>query len=219
MSDTTPYKILLADDHVLIRHGIKRIIAQNDALQVIGEVSDGEELLDALEKNTVDLIILDIGMPKIGGIEAVGLIKSRYPWIKVLMLTLYNTKEYFCHAMAAGADGYLVKDDSEEEVLVAITTVKEGKKYIYPAFSEGLGDDELNSYRRETHLTFQELTRREREILKLVVDGHTSRQIADHFGLSPRTVDHHRASLLRKFKMKSSVDLVNFVVRNGLITS
>ena len=219
MDDTPVNRILLADDHVLIRHGIKNIIAKNSALQVVGEVSNGEELLDNLEKKSVDLIILDISMHRIGGIEAVGLVKGRYPWIRVLILTMHKSKHYFYHAMAAGADGYLVKDDSDEELLVAINTVMGGKNYISPVFAQDFADDVINTYRHKKQITFQELTKREKEILQLVVDGYTSRQMADHLGLSPRTVDHHRANLLRKFKMKNSVDLVNFAVRNGFIAS
>ncbi|WP_136807976.1 response regulator [Desulfosediminicola flagellatus] len=218
MAENDPYRIVLADDHVLIRHGIKNIIAKNCNFQVVGEVSNGEELLSLLETEKVDLIILDISMPKIGGMEAVGLVKAKWSWIKVLILTMHKTKQYFYHAMTAGADGYLVKDDPDEELLTAIRKIQSGKKYISPVLADDFTDDVINSYQNEKKSPFQELTKREKEILQLVVDGYTSRQMADSLGLSPRTVDHHRSNLLRKFQMKNSVDLVNFAVRNGFVT-
>ncbi|WP_163337084.1 response regulator transcription factor [Desulfopila sp. IMCC35008] len=218
MKDTAPYRVVLADDHVLIRHGIKNIIARDSGLQIVGEVCNGEELLDLLQEDTVELIILDISMPKIGGMEAVAMIKGKYPWIKVLMLTMHKNKQYFYHAMSAGADGYLVKDDSDEELLVAINKIRSGKNYISPYLAEEFADDVINSYRSDKRNLFQELTRREKQILQFVVDGYTSRQVADQLGLSPRTVDHHRSNLLKKFQMNNSVDLVNFAVKNGFVT-
>lgn len=219
MSEGEKFRIVLADDHSLIRHGIKNIIKQDSSLQVVDEVSNGEELLDVLERETVDMIMLDISMPKIGGMEAVGLVKNKYPWIKILMLTMHKNKQYFYHAMAAGADGYLVKDDSDEELLVAIARIKSGKSYISPLLAEDFADDVINTYRNKKRSPFLQLTRREKEILQLVVDGHTSKKMAEKLGLSPRTIDHHRSNLLKKFKMKNSVDLVNYAVRNGIVTS
>jgi len=218
MVEDSPYRIVLADDHVLIRHGIKNLLSQKEELQVVGEASSGEELLLFLDRNPVDLIILDISMPNIGGLEAVTLVRTRYPQVKILIFTMHKSKQYFYHAMTAGADGYLIKDDSEEELLVAIRKIRAGKNYLSPFLAEDFADDVINTYRRERKTPFQELTRREKEILQLVVDGYTSKQMADKLGLSPRTVDHHRSNLLRKFDMNNSVDLVNFAVRNGFAT-
>ncbi len=212
-------RIVLADDHVLIRHGIKRIIKANEALQVVGEASSGEELLDLLETSEADLIILDIAMPGIGGMETIGKVKSTYPWIKILMLTMHNNKQYFYNAMSAGADGYLMKDDSDNELLVAIEKVLSGRSYISPFMAEDFADDVISMYRNEKKSPFQELTRREKEILQLVVKGLTSKQMAEQLHLSQRTVDHHRSNLLRKFNRKNSVEMVNYAVRNGFVTS
>jgi DNA-binding NarL/FixJ family response regulator len=219
VSEQKQYRILLADDHVLIRHGIKNIIKKNDQLEVVGEVSNGKQLMSFLEDSEVDLIILDISMPDIGGMEAIGLVKNKYPWIKILMLTMHKNKQYFYSAMAAGADGYLMKDDSDEELLVAITKVLNGKSYISPYMTDDFADDVISMYRNERRTPFQELTKREKEILQLVVQGFTSKQMAGQLNLSQRTIDHHRSNLLRKFNRKNSVDLVNYAVRNGLVTS
>lgn len=219
MGEIENCRILLADDHVLIRHGIKNIIKRNEKFQITGEVSNGKELLAFLETQMVDMIILDISMPGVGGMEAVGLVKAKHPKIKVLMLTMHKNKQYFYNAMAAGADGYLMKDDSETELLVAIEKVLSGKNYISPFMAEDFANDVINMYRYEKKSPLQEMTKREKEILQLVVGGYTSKKIAAHLDLSQRTVDHHRSNLLRKFNKKNSVDLVNFAVRNGFVTS
>ena len=213
-----PLKIILADDHVLIRHGIKNLLSQSGEFEVVGEASNGEELIVMLDDHPAELVILDISMPKIGGLEAIAMVRERRPAMKILIFTMHKSKQYFYHAMMAGADGYLVKDDSEEDLLRAIRRIQEGRTYISPFLAEDFADDVINVYRREKKSPFQEITKREREILQLVVDGYTSRQIADSLKLSPRTIDHHRSSLLRKFNMNNSVDLVNFAVRNGFAT-
>ena len=213
-----PLKIILADDHVLIRHGIKNLLSQSGEFEVVGEASNGEELIVMLDDHPAELVILDISMPKIGGLEAIAMVRERRPAMKILIFTMHKSKQYFYHAMMAGADGYLVKDDSEEDLLRAIRRIQEGRTYISPFLAEDFADDVINVYRRDKKSPFQELTKREREILQLVVDGYTSRQIADSLMLSPRTIDHHRSSLLRKFNMNNSVDLVNFAVRNGFAT-
>jgi len=219
MVSTKPlYRILLADDHTLIRHGIRNLISNNPALTVIGEVGDGEELLAFLETSQPDLLILDISMPKLTGIEAVSRVKKLYPEIKILMLTMHKNKQYFYHAMSAGADGYLMKEDSDEELLLAIKRIQDGKSYLSPFLSQDFADDVISAYRNNRSSPFETLTNREREVLNLVVAGHTSKVMADMLCLSPRTIDHHRANLLRKFDMKNSVDLVNFAVRNGFVT-
>jgi DNA-binding NarL/FixJ family response regulator len=218
-SKQSQYRILLADDHTLIRRGIRNLISNNPALKVIGEVGDGEELLDFLGENQPDLLILDISMPKLTGIEAVSKVKKLYPKIKILMLTMHKNKQYFYHAMSAGADGYLMKEDSDEELLLAIKRIKHGKSYISPFLSQDFADDVISAYRNNRSSPFETLTKREREVLDLVVEGHTSKVMAGMLNLSPRTIDHHRANLLKKFDMKNSVDLVNFAVRNGFVTS
>jgi len=215
--DAQKYRILLADDHVLIRHGIKNIIKLDEELRVVGEVGDGEELMAFLEKDVPDLIVLDISMPKINGIEAVGRVKKKYPRTKVLMLTMHKNKGYFYHSMSGGADGYLMKDDSDEELLLAIKKIKDGKTYISPMLTDDFATDVISAHRNHQQAPFTGLTEREHEVLQLVVKGYTSKDVAERLRLSPRTVDHHRAKLLRKFNLKNSADLVSFALRNGFV--
>lgn len=211
------YRIILADDHVLIRHGIKNIISQDSGLEVVGEVSDGEELLACLNDDIPDLLILDISMPKVSGIDLAETIKKQWPALKILMLTMHKNKQFFYRAMSAGADGYLIKNNSGEEILQAIEKIRAGRTYIAPLLAEDFTEDVLLAYRNQAASPFKDLTKRERQILSLVVEGHTSKVMAGLLSLSPRTVDHHRSNLLKKFKMKNSVDLVNFAIRNGYV--
>jgi len=213
------FRIVLADDHSLIRHGIKNLIKKHGQLQVVGEVSDGEELLDFLKIEHVDMVILDISMRKINGVEVAGRVKKKYPGIKILMLTMHDSQQVFYNAMIAGADGYLLKDDSGEELLIAIEKVQNGKKYISPTLTDNVTDDVFRMHRDGKKSLHHELSKREKQVLQLVVDGNTSKEMAVHLGLSPRTIDHHRSRLLKKLNKKNSVDLVNFAVRSGLINS
>lgn len=211
------YRIVLADDHALIRHGIKNIISQDDRMEIVGEVGNGEELLNTLAGKTVDLLILDISMPKISGIDLTEILKKRYPSMKILILTMHKSKQFLHRAISAGADGYLVKSDSDKEILLAIEKIEQGKTYISPYLADDFTEDVLQAYRDPAASPFKNLTTREKQILSLVVDGYTSKAMAAKLNLSPRTVDHHRANLLKKFDMKNSVDLVNFAIRNGYV--
>ena len=213
------YRIVLADDHVLIRHGIRIILSSDENLEVVGEVSNGDELLDILKDGAADLLILDISMPKVSGIELTEILKKRYPALKILVLTMHKNIRFLRRAISAGADGYLVKSDTEQEIMSAIRKIRDGKTYISPCLENEFAEDMLNSYRNpSSSKTFKGLTKREKQVLGLVVDGMTSKQIAAKLSLSPRTVDHHRASLLKKFEMSNSVDLVNFAIKNGYVT-
>ena len=212
-------RILLADDHVLIRHGIRIILSSDADLEIVGEVSNGDELLDRLRESVVDLLILDISMPKVNGIELTEILKKRYSGLKILVLTMHKNIRFLRRTIAAGADGYLVKSDTEQELISAIRKIREGNTYISPCLENDFAEEMLSTYRNpSSSKTFRGLTKREKQVLGQVVDGLTSKQIAANLGLSPRTVDHHRASLLKKFALKSSVDLVNFAIKYGYVT-
>ena len=212
-----PYHIVIADDHSLVRLGIKSIISQDAELQVVAEAADGKELLAMLPKVQVEMLILDISMPRMNGIEVVGRVREAYPSIKMLILTMHGNSQYFYHAISAGAHGYLMKDDSDTELLTAIWTVRKGRTYISPQLSREVTDEMIAAFRDQGKVPIVQLTNREKQVLQLVVKGYTSKNIAKILCLSPRTVDHHRASLLKKFKMKKTVDLVNYVVSNSIV--
>jgi len=184
---------------------------------VIGEASDGQELLDFLRYEQPDLIVMDISMPRINGIEAVQEVVENYPKIRILMLTMHRNSQYFYNAISAGAHGYLMKDDSDTELLTAIRTVRSGKTYVSPQLSKEVTNEMISAFRDHRELPIIQLTDREREVLQFVVNRYTSKKMAGILCLSPRTVDHHRAKLLKKFKMKNTVDLVKHVVRNSIV--
>lgn len=212
-----PYRIIIADDHSLIRQGLKTLIARQVELQLVAEAANGIELLTLLRTHGADMVILDITMPQLNGLEAMAEIRKINPDIAILMLTMHTNSQYFFQAITAGAHGYLMKEDSDAELLHAISTIRSGKSYISPKLSADVTDEVMMAFRDQGKGPMVVLSDREKQVLKLVAQGCSSREIGELLHLSPRTIDHHRASLLKKFKMKNTVDLVNHVVRNTLI--
>ena len=214
---SSPYRIIIADDHSLIRKGLRAIIELESDMQVIGEAADGEELLKILTREQPDMVVMDISMPNLNGIDAIEKVLALYPDIRILILTMHRNSQYFYNAISAGAHGYLIKDDSDTELLTAIEAVRSGKTYISPQLSTEVTDAMFSAFREHRDPSMVSLTPRERDVLGLVVKGRTSKQIADVLCLSPRTIDHHRANLLKKFKMKNTVDLVKYVLENSIL--
>ena len=210
-----PYRIVLADDHALLRHGIKTIIEGGEGMVVVGEASDGLELLEVLKGITSDMVILDISMAGLRGIEATSEIKMIYPEIKVLMLTMHKRKEYFYHALSAGADGYLLKEDTATELFSAIKMIREGGVYVSPFFSAELQEDVARMCRDGGELPVERITTREREVLKLIAEGKSSKEIADLLFISTHTIRHHRANIKRKLNIKKLADLIKYAIREG----
>jgi DNA-binding NarL/FixJ family response regulator len=210
-----PYRIILADDHILLRQGIKKIIEESEDMVVIAEASDGLELLDLLKTMIPDMIILDISMPNLRGIEVSHEIKSLNPKIKVLILTMHKKLDYLYHALSAGADGFLLKEDSDEELFTAIETIQRGKIYVSPSFSTELAEDMAKVCRGDGSFPLERLTNRERQVLKLVSEGKSSKEIADLLFISVRTAEHHRESIKRKLNLKKVADLVKYAILEG----
>jgi len=210
------YRIILADDHILLRRGLKDIIEGVKDLQVVAETGDVLELLVLLQKGVPHLVIVDISMPNIGGLEAAGEIKRRYPFVKILILSKYKEREYLNHAFCAGADGYLTKEDTDTELLTAIDTIRRGGVYISPRFSrKPAGDSVEIDLHRDEQLPGELLTLRQRQVLKLICDGKSSREIAADLSISVRTAEHHRAGIMKKLKLKRVTDLIKYAIRMG----
>lgn len=210
-------RVVLADDHTLIRHGIKKIIEEDSSLAVIGQVGDGLELLHFIKKICPDVILLDISMPNLRGMEAIGEAKKICPAVKIIMLTMHKSKQYLCHALSAGADGYVLKEDSDSELLVAIDKVIRGDYFISPVLSGEMSPEEISDCRDKKNIPSDSLTPRERQVLKLVAEGRTSRDIAELLSISTRTVEHHRANLLKKLNINNTADLIKYSIRKGYI--
>jgi DNA-binding NarL/FixJ family response regulator len=209
------YQIVLADDHLMFRNGLKRIIEESKELLVIGEASDGIELLNLLKKSTPDMVILDLSMPRIRGLEAAHEMKMLYPEVKILILTMHKSKEYLMQALSSRADGYLLKEDTDGELVSAIDTIRRGKIYISPLLAEELTINLVEFINRSGKPLDETLSTREKEVLTLLADGKSTKEIADLLFISPRTVEHHRASINKKLKIQNIVDLVKYAIRKG----
>lgn len=208
----TAYRIIIADDHAMMRDGIKTLIQATPGLKVIGEAGDGFELLKILKTKAPDLIILDVAMPGLRGIEAAHEIRSQYPEVAVLFLSMHKNREYLSMAIAAGAKGYLLKENTGAELLVAIDQIRNGKTYLSPFLAQEFSIDLIDICDSTIQIQADPLTRREREVLKLIAEGNTSRQIGELLFISQRTVDRHRSNIKKKLKLKRTADLVKYAL-------
>jgi DNA-binding NarL/FixJ family response regulator len=203
----------------MFRQGLKRILDERFDLEVVGEADCGLELLKLLEKLVPDLIILDISMPNLRGLEAIHEIKVNHPKVKILVLTMYKDKAYLHQAVTAGAEGYLLKEDADSELFSAIDRVRQGKIYVSPKLSEELTTDWIKMTRGDDQPSFEpaRLTTRESEVLKLIAEGKSSREIGDLLFISVRTAEHHRSNIMEKLNLKNTADLVKYAVQKGYV--
>ena len=212
------YQIVLADDHIILRQGIKKIIEEHGDFKVIGEAGNGLELLELLKTTTPDMVILDISMPNMRGIEAAKEIKISYPPMKILILTMHKKKEYIYYALSAGVEGYLLKEDTESELFSAIDMIRSGKTYVSSSFAVEITGELVQYYRGERKGSAEPLTTREKEVLKLIAEGKSSKDIASLLYISVYTVNNHRANILKKLKLKRTADLVRYAIDKGYIS-
>ncbi len=215
---TSSYPILMADDHAMFRKGLKRILAERKDLEVIGEAGDGLELLNLLPKSNSKMIILDISMPRLRGIEAIHEIKTAHPNIKILVLTMHKDPDVLSQAISLGADGYVLKEDAEGELFTAIDAIRRNQVYITPSLLGDLKEDWVRVCRGDRKLPFsQPLTVREKEILKLIAEGKSNREIAEVLFISIYTVQRHRANMMEKLNAKKTADLVRHAMQKGYL--
>ena len=206
-----PYTVILADDHAMFREGVRRIVERIEDLSIICEVNDGLELLDVLKGSRPDLIILDISMPNLRGLEAIREIKKIYPKVKVLVLTMHKKREFIQQALRDGADGFLLKEDAGAELIRAVQTIRNGEKYLSSLLSSVFTSIALEKEEPEI------LTRREKEVLKLVAEGKKTKEIAEALYISPNTVRRHRYNVMEKLKIKRLADLVKYAISQNYI--
>jgi DNA-binding NarL/FixJ family response regulator len=208
----TNYTIVLADDHILFRQGVRKILEEVKGLKVVGEAKDGLDLLELLKKTRPDLVILDISMPNLRGLEAAREIKTLYPEIKVLLLTMHKDRDLLQEGVEARVDGFLVKEDADSDLLQAVTAIRKGQKYFSLLISEKLVDLMHHPGKADP------LTPREKEILKLVAEGKTSKEVAELLYISPNTVQRHRDKIMNKLDLKNLAELVLFALKQGYIS-
>ena len=213
-------RIFIADDHVLVREGLKLLIGNRPGFEIAGEAGDGLELLSLLKRSPApDAVVLDISMPKLRGIEAIREIRYIHPEMRVLVLTMHKDEDFLCQAFLAGADGYLLKEDVTEELFDALGAVLNGEVYISPLLGVELKNAWIKTYRGQKGLPAVDLlSTREKEVLKLVAEGESSKEIADHLCISVRTVDHHRARIMEKLHLKGTADLIRYALTKGYLS-
>lgn len=215
----TSARIVLADDHILIRRGLKKIIDGQPNMEVIGEAGDGQELLTLLENRCPHLILLDISMPNLRGIDAIPQIKKLCPSTKILILTMHSSKEFLASAMQAGAHGYALKEDNDSEFVRAIQLCLGGQHYIAPTLAATVSEHELGMMCARSYSVHEQLTVREKQVMTMVAEGQKSKDIAKNLSISIRTVEHHRANIMKKTHIKSTADLIKYAIQNGFIAS
>lgn len=207
-------KLMLVDDHAVLRDGLRNILELEDDIRVVGEAVSGDEALEKVPKCEPDVILMDINMPQKNGVEVTGILKKKYPSIKVLVLTMHNHDEYFMAAIREGADGYLLKDAPSEQVVEAIRTVASGESVIHPSMTKKL----LNFHQQQQEQPKDNaLTEREMEVLQCLVEGMSNKEIADRLFISDKTVKIHVSKTFKKFNVKSRSQVVIYAVQNKLV--
>lgn len=206
-------RILLADDHVMVRQGFRMILAAQPDMEIVGEAGNGREALELAEKLQPDVVVMDVAMPELNGIEATRRLAASSPRTRVLALSMYKDSVYVREILRAGARGYLLKDAIDRDLLAAVRAVAGGEGYLSPAVSEAV----LSDYRRHVSDPLDLLSSREREVLQLIAEGKTNKDIASALKLSVYTVDAHRGRIMEKLNLHSVGELVRFAVRHGLI--
>jgi len=212
-------RIVIAEDHTILREGLRSLLSSSPEFEIVGEAKDGREAIGCVEKFKPDLILTDLSMPRMNGMEAIKEIKRQSPETKILVLTVHKTEEYILATLQAGADGYLLKDSTHAELLMAVKHVLGGKRYISPGISDKVLEGYLEGKKTlRTHTTWETLTQREREILKLIAEGYKNKEIADDLCISVKTVEKHRANLMEKLDLHSIQALTAFAIGKGLVT-
>jgi DNA-binding NarL/FixJ family response regulator len=208
-------RVLIADDHGIVRSGLRLLLERQDDIEVVAEAADGAEARELAIRERPDLAILDVRMPKLTGLQVTREIKSQAPEVAVLILSMHDDERYLFEALKAGASGYVLKTQADADLLEAIRAVERGEPFLTPAAQQALIKDVLE----RGHATEGEegLTPREEEIVKLVAEAHTTRQIAEILHLSEKTVENHRGNAMRKLGMRDRVELVRYAIRRGLI--
>lgn len=212
-------RVLLADDHTLFREGIRLLLERQSDMEVVAEAGDGREAVELAHRLQPHVVLMDIGMPEMNGMEATRLIHARDSSVRVLILTMHGTDDYFFRTLEAGASGYLLKEAAPTDLLSAIRCVHEGEMFLYPSLAKRLAQEYLRRVGSgEERSSFDALTEREKDVLKLIGQGHTNQEIADILSLSVNTVQTHRTHIMNKLNLHSRAELMKYAVRLGLLT-
>jgi len=207
--------VLVADDHGIVREGLRRLLEAEEGFTVCGEASDGREVLDQVAQHHPQVVVLDINMPKLGGLEALERLRARHPEVKVVLLSVHGDSAFVRSAVSLGADGYVLKNGRASEVIAAVHAVVKGGSYFSPAVAREIVE-QVRAPKRSSE-PFSLLSSREREVLHLIADGLSAKEIASELKISTKTVEAHRTSLMRKLGARKATELVRYALRHGLI--
>jgi DNA-binding NarL/FixJ family response regulator len=215
----TPLKarIMLADDHAVVRHGLRMVLEAQPDLDVVAEAGDGLEAVDVALAEELDLAVIDIAMPRMTGLHVARELHRRRPELRILMLSMHENERYLYEALKAGASGYVVKTVADRDLVEACRATLRGERFLYPGAMTPLIEDFLNRARQDLPVREDPLTPREQEVVKLVAEGNSSRDIADALVISEKTVERHRANILEKLGMRDRVELTRYAIRQGLV--
>ena len=212
----TPVRVLLADDHALVRAGIRALLEGLEGVAVVAEAGNGGEVLELARKHRPDVVLLDISMPGLGGLEASAQLKQELPEVRVVMLSMHANEEYVLQSLRAGAAGYMLKDSATAELEFALKAVMQGETYLSPPISKQVVEGYVQRVGAEPA---PDLTPRQRQVLQLIAEGHSTKEIAYRLELSVKTVETHRAQLMERLQIRDIAGLVRYAIRNGLVSS
>jgi DNA-binding NarL/FixJ family response regulator len=212
-----PARLLLADDHVMVRRGLRLVLDGEPDLEVVAEASDGVEALEAVRRVEVDLAVLDVSMPRVTGLQATRELIALRPDLRVLMLSMHDNEQYLFEALKAGASGYVLKTAADRDLVEACRAALRGEPFLYPSAIAALVRDFLERAREGSDAPADPLTPRELQVLKLVAEAHTNDQIAEVLQISRKTVERHRENLMGKLRMRDRVELTRYAIRRGLV--
>lgn len=211
-------RVLVADDHTIVREGVRILLEAQPDIQVVGEAADGQEALRQVREFKPDIVLIDIAMPNLNGLEATRAIKREHPQTHVIVLTMYESDEYFFQVLNAGASGYVLKKAASVDLIAAIRAVHAGDVFLYPSVARRLVSDYLTRvHSGEEKTSYDGLTERERQVLKLIAEGHTNQAIAEKLVISPSTVQTHRTRIMQRLNLHSRAELIQYAVRKGLL--
>ena len=217
MNAPAPTRILLADDHGLVRRGLRLILDGEPDLTVVAEAGDGAEAVSLAASTELDLAVLDIAMPRMTGLQAARELARRSPELPMLMLSMYDNEQYLIEALKAGAAGYVLKSVADRDLVEACRAAVRGEPFLYPGAVTALIRDRLDRAHRGDPVPERVLTAREEEVLKLIAEGYSARQVAETLFISIKTVDRHRANILQKLQLRDRLDLARYAIRSGLV--
>ena len=213
-------RILLADDHTVVRKGLRLLLESESGFEVVAEAADGRAAVSLCEQHTPDVVVMDVAMPTLNGIEAARQITARLPETAVVFLSMHSDESYVLKALKAGARAYLLKDSAEYDLIHAVRSVTEGKSFFSPAISRMMVEDYMRELQeRQVEDTYELLTTREREVLQLLAEGRSNKEVAAILNLSPYTVETHRGNILQKLNLHSGAELILYAIRKGVISS